>query len=1015
MSFYNLIKSLDLSENLSKPELYSNIKIVSDYLIPNLSSVNKGDLLLIIKGFKYYLQNHNSKTSSEYKFSNNVLKLDQEQVSIVQADPDLNMRVIAGAGSGKTTTILCRVKYILDNYTTPDRILILTFNRDSAQNIRNRVANLFGFPIDLNIYTIDAFCFKLMNYYNYDSDIKVYSVSEYSHTGLSLMEKYGKEIASQYKYIFFDEFQDVNDVQFQILKIFTDNKCVLTVIGDDCQNIYQFRGTNNYYMINFDKIIDSKTFKLTTNYRSISSIVELANKSIANNELKVEKTMISNNIIKTKPKFVMCENESDTIDYICKKILEAKNAGLELDRIAVLSRNSYPLKLIETEFTKREIEHVACITDKNNEDIKKILVPNKIAVTTIHKSKGLEWEVVFILGLSHEHWPEHLNNNIKNIEEERRLFYVGVTRAKALLYLITNHKEIPISIFVSEVFNLLSHVRYRNAIRHEVKELFGGSDDNSIVKESYGVTELVGMLSPEDINELRDQGLILNLNPLQTEIITTKSVLGFTEDIKASSYEPDLGEFCDRYITRGVITNLKQEFIDTDTEYILNSKELDEKQMLDYIKKKSTKEIKNNQEIVRRKFTYPTNVLNSLNISYMKTKDLQLSSKSILKEIYWISLCRNFRNDRNRLAYKNIYKLIEENLVKDFNSNSLLEQMERLILKLSNTNSKCKVNVQHKFYSNKILCSICGEIDLINTETKNLIDLKCSENEYRLEWMVQLLLYYSLLPKKERDNIKKVSIINVFTGLIYTIDIPDHYKSDKLLEFMEKKIILDQSGTRPKVSIQFESKDKLAIEKKQPHVIFLNIKKNKIPLTMIFDTETSDFNGDIIQLSWIIINEDNKILESNNFYIKDRLTSRDSYLVHNISVEKLRKEGKDFYVVIDKFIENLRKVSCVVGHNISYDLRCINKNLRKYDVQILESSENQLQIFDIFKNFDIVCTKKLSGGKSLEKLYNELFKEKMVDAHNSFVDVMYTYKCYIKLLEKIKLTSIIDSTNIDKK
>ncbi len=47
--------------------------------------------------------------------------------------------------------------------------------------------------------------------------------------------------------------------------------------------------------------------------------------------------------------------------------------------------------------------------------------------------------------------------------------------------------------------------------------------------------------------------------------------------------------------------------------------------------------------------------------------------------------------------------------------------------------------------------------------------------------------------------------------------------------------------------------------------------------------------------------------------------------------------------------------------------------------------------------------KKLSGGKSLDKLYLELYKENMIDAHNSLVDVKYTYKCYIKLIEKINL------------
>ena len=348
------------------------------------------------------------------------------------------------------------------------------------------------------------------------------------------MKKYGKEISSQYKYIFFDEFQDVNDVQFLILKIFVDNGCVLTVIGDDCQNIYQFRGTNNYYMINFDRIIDSCTFKLTTNYRSISSIVQVANKSIANNELKVEKTMVSNNNVKSKPKFVMCEHESDSIHYICKKILEAVNLGTPLHKIAVLSRNSYPLKQIETEFTKRGIEHVACITDKNNEDIKKILIPHKIAVTTIHKSKGLEWEIVFIFGLSHDHWPEHLNNNIKNIEEERRLFYVGVTRAKSLLYLVTNQKEIPISIFVHEVYDLLGYVRYRNASKLLGIDIFGKPNEQTVIKESYGVTELVSMISPDDYEKLRELNLLLNTNPKTTNVLEIKDPICFVDEIKNS-------------------------------------------------------------------------------------------------------------------------------------------------------------------------------------------------------------------------------------------------------------------------------------------------------------------------------------------------------------------------------------------------------------------------------------------------------------------------------------------------
>lgn len=997
MSFYNMIKSLNLDLTLSKPELYSNIKIISDYVIPNVSTLTKIDLINLINGLKYYLLNHNSKSSLNYNFGEQMIKLDSEQLAIVQSDPDLNMRIIAGAGSGKTTTILCRIKYILDNYTTPDRILILTFNRDSAQNIRNRIGDLFGFPIHLQIYTIDAFCYKLMNYYNYDLDVKIYSVSEYSHTGLSLMKKYGKEISSQYKYIFFDEFQDVNDVQFMILKIFVDNGCVLTVIGDDCQNIYQFRGTNNYYMINFDRVIDSCTYKLTTNYRSISSIVEIANKSISYNELKVEKTMVSNNNIKTKPKFVMCEHESDSIHYICKKILEAISLGTPLHKIAILSRNSFPLKQIETEFTKRGLEHVACITDKNNEDIKKILVPNKIAVTTIHKAKGLEWEIVFILGLSHEHWPEHLNNNIKNIEEERRLFYVGVTRAKTLLYLVTNEKEIPISKFVSEVYDLLSYVRYRNASKLEVKEIFGDDLELITIKESYGVTELVGMVSPDDLSHMRKEKLILNLEPSISRVIQTITPIKFTEQIKANSYEPDVGEFCDRYITRGIIIKSEDKFEDVDTEYILDSKELDVKELQEYNKNKNKNKDKKTPNNVRRKFTYPANVIDAINVSYEKTKDIDRPNNSILKEIYWISLCRNFRNDRNRLAYKNIFGLIKNNLEQDYESNNLLLQMDNIIEYLTKKNFKCKINVQHRFYSNNVLCSICGELDLIDMGSGNLIDLKCSENDFRLEWMIQLLLYYSLLPTKDKKTVKKISVINVFDGLMYSFDIPSDYKSDELIKYLEKKIEKDQLSIRPVTPIKFDSIDKQTINKKKPFVLYKQLNANT-KNSMIFDTETSDFNGDILQISWFILDSSNQIISKHNYYIKDRLSSKDSYQIHKISIEKLRSKGTDFGLVMENFIKCLENVSMVIGHNVGYDVRCVLKNLRKYDILVL-NAETQEQIFDVFGLKDVICTKKLSGGKSLDKLYMELFKEKMIDAHDSLVDVKYTYQCYTKLLE----------------
>jgi len=347
MSLYNLISSLNLNIT-SRDIMYDNIKIISNYLdySQSLSKIKKDDLVKIINSLKSYLN------------KNNEIELDIEQKLIVESNITQNQRIIAGAGSGKTTTVLYRIKFLLDNFITPDRILILTFNRESAQNIRNLINKIFGFNVSLKIYTIDAFCCKLINKYYTGSNF--YSLSEYCNIGLKIMKDFGKEISSQFKYIFFDEFQDVNDIQFNILKIFVDNGCYLSVIGDDCQNIYQFRGTNNYYIINFDRIIsNSHTYFLRSNYRSSKDIIDLANHSISYNQLKVDKLMKSTKEQTNKPKLVINLNENKTNIYIIKKIKLFISKGYDYQDIAILSRNTYPLKVMETELTKHNIPHVA--------------------------------------------------------------------------------------------------------------------------------------------------------------------------------------------------------------------------------------------------------------------------------------------------------------------------------------------------------------------------------------------------------------------------------------------------------------------------------------------------------------------------------------------------------------------------------------------------------------------------------------------------------------------------------
>jgi DNA polymerase III epsilon subunit-like protein len=1060
MSLYDVISSLKIKDDMkNRIDLYSSIKLISNYIKGETSKLKKSDLIKIVIGLNYYLENKIKLESRKINFKSGSIELDEEQYKILVSSINQNQRIIAGAGSGKTTTILCRVKYLLDNFICPDRILILTFNRDSAQNIRNRIDDLFGFPVHLNIYTIDAFCCKLMNLYGKTHDKfksnAISSLSEYSSEGLKIMKLYGKEISLQFTNIFFDEFQDVNDIQFQILKIFVDMGSNLTVIGDDCQNIYQFRGTNNYYMVNFDRIIKNvSTYKLTTNYRSTKLIVDMANDSIEWNSNRVKKTMkayqeINDDYEKIKPKLIVCGSDCCKFEYVIKKIETLIKNGFSYGDIAILSRNSYSLKCMETELTKFSIPHVALITDKNSDDNKKLIDPEKIALTTIHKSKGLEWNVVIILGLAHAHFPEHLNNNIKNIEEERRLFYVAITRSKKYLLFISSINEIPLSIFINEVRNHINISYYKSERTFTDDELFNISNTENTVKLIYGVNEMIGYLQTSDYNFLRKKDLIIDKSPDVITIFDAK--LQWSENINKGAFEPDFGEFVDRYITRGICCKLKKEFIDTDTEFILyqdeNSISKEDFEKNNIFQKlglniKKINNMNNNDKIncivkkiqeqnLIRNFTYPQNIINRIKIAYENVKNVKKQNNDLEEDIYWISLCRNFRLERSRLAYKNIYVDIKDNfymglnhitknkdIIDNLKNNTIRLRSDFYINKygiLNSENVVCKIFLEHKF-KNKLgnKCSFMGEIDMLYwDEVKQiwiLIDFKCSESDFKIEWELQLLTYYSLIKNFNLyDNIEisQIGIINILDGKEYYLDIPKNYDYLKLINFYEEKIELDQLSIRPKPNLKYilntnEDINNLKDDEipKINNIVYKNDKEIK-KYSMTLDTETTDFTGDIIQIAWIITDpsNNNKIIKKSNKFIKNRIPSTQSEKIHNINIEKLRKEGLDFYIVMNEFIEDLFNVNKIIGHNISFDLRIITNNLRKFSINIIDSLTNNM-ILNVFENFEIICTKKLSGGKSLSNLYFDLFDKTIEGAHDALVDVEKTFECYCCLINK---------------
>lgn len=196
------------------------------------------------------------------------MSLTNEQHAYVYFDKNVDTRLIATAGSGKTFTIIQKIVHIIEEQILePEQILMLTFSRFTRDDFLNRIRKYGITIIDENcIKTIDSFAKNIIDPNNeVDVSILSYKFMKYLENTSEKEIRKNKAIKN-IKSIFVDEAQDLNETQYKILHYLKEkNKTVINLIGDPNQNIYQFRGSSDKYLVNFQ----AKTFYLTNNFRSI--------------------------------------------------------------------------------------------------------------------------------------------------------------------------------------------------------------------------------------------------------------------------------------------------------------------------------------------------------------------------------------------------------------------------------------------------------------------------------------------------------------------------------------------------------------------------------------------------------------------------------------------------------------------------------------------------------------------------------------------------------------------------
>ena len=470
-------------------------------------------------------------------------KLDDNQVDVVLNDSN-SLLVIAGAGSGKTLTIVSKIHYLIQNHICESKdILCISFTNDAVNSLKEKMLHynidiMTFHKLGINIlnnnnvqyklcesnyleYIVHEFFYGIVFESNYlmrlilkyfkktcffdveskyklfinnnkkemkcfekliSKFIRLFKTNGYDLFYLNLLIKksffvcekifiiivlniyliYENELYSsgkydfddllikstdiilnggfikKYKYIIIDEFQDTSYIRYNLINgIVKKTNSKFIAVGDDYQSIYRFTGCDLRIFTDFNKyFLNSKILKLENTYRNSQELIDVCSKFIMKNKKQIKKNLRSSKHL-YKPIKVCYVSINDILDGLSGNVM-------------ILGRNNDDIYKYTNYNLFFELDRLIYL---NNSEL-------NIKYYTVHSSKGLESDNVIVLNVIDDiiGFPNKIednkilrfvSSNKKNFDEERRLFYVAVTRTKNFVYLMTEKNRE--SVFIKEI------------------------------------------------------------------------------------------------------------------------------------------------------------------------------------------------------------------------------------------------------------------------------------------------------------------------------------------------------------------------------------------------------------------------------------------------------------------------------------------------------------------------------------------------------------------------------------
>ncbi len=407
--------------------------------------------------------------------------------------------VLAGPGSGKTALITGRVYTLIHKFQiSPEKIAVLSFTRASARDMKLRYEKLYGPEKALSFGTIHSLFYSILRreYPQKNFDIMgegrrlklveealasclgrtpareetelisheirklksegagagqaseglrtvmdIYETRRRSYLLLDFEDILWECVAlfknpavlrrwqQQFTHILIDEFQDVSPLQFSLLRSLSGAGENFFAVGDEDQAIYGFRGADQGIILHFkDYFPDARIYRLKECYRCGPKILRAARRMISHNRLRYKKKLVSRGPRQDRVRILAFAHQEEEMMGLVAAV-KADLISYPRDNRAVLCRSNLQLQQIS-----KALEEAGVKAD----------------CLTMHGAKGLEYDGVFLPFMNEDRMPGSKKLSREDMEGERRLLYVAITRAARRLYIS---------------FSLSAHEKMREASR----------------------------------------------------------------------------------------------------------------------------------------------------------------------------------------------------------------------------------------------------------------------------------------------------------------------------------------------------------------------------------------------------------------------------------------------------------------------------------------------------------------------------------------------------------------------